>query len=354
MIEGGRYTNGRIAVANLGASIEGLERRRTEGANFGDLLALSNLLFARGDLLGRIADHDQAERVSIEAAESPPDAAAAFYIRARLAARFHRFEEAAAQLNDALRAGHPAREVDAEKAALLQATGRYHQALSLRERFAKERASIETLGALASLLAEMDRWAAAEATYAAALDADTGVSPLACGQLLFEWAVSAMRRGELDRAEALFAELDALLPQHVPARGHRAEVALARGQLDVALALITPLIEISDDPEYRATLAEIQAALGDDASAAREAERAAAGYDALLARRPEAFADHAAAFFMGIGNRPLLALALAAKNWALRDTPRSRSLFARAQRCVAVRSATCAISRGSTPVRRIA
>ena len=137
----------------------------------------------------------------------------------------------------------------------------------------------------------------------------TGVSPLPCGQLFFEWAVSAMRHGELDRAEALFAELDAILPQHVPARGHRAEVALARGQLEIALALITPLIEISDDPEYCAILAEILAALGDEAGAAREAGRAAAGYEHLLARRPEAYADHAAAFFMGIGNRPLLALA---------------------------------------------
>ena len=235
----------------------------------------------------------------------------------------------------------PLREVDVERAALFQATGRYPKALALREKIANENAGIHSLGALASLLAEMDRWAAAEAIYAVALDADTGVSPLPCGQLLFEWGVSAMRRGELDRAEVIFAELDALVPQHVPARGHRAEVALARGELDVALALIVPLIEIADDPEYRAIHAEILAARGDAAGAACEAERAAAGYDSLLARRPEAYADHAASFFMGIGNRPLLALALAAKNWALRDTPRSRKILVRAQRC-------------AVPVRRVA
>ena len=80
-------------------------------------------------------------------------------------------------------------------------------------------------------------------TYAAALDADNSVSPLPCGQLLFEWGVSAMRRGDLDRAEAIFIELDAVLPAHVPGRGHRAEVALARGQLDIAMALIMPLLE---------------------------------------------------------------------------------------------------------------
>ena len=48
-------------------------------------------------------------------------------------------------------------------------------------------------------------------------------------------------------------------------------------------------------------------------------------YERLLARRPEAYADHAAAFFMGIGNRPQLAFELASMNWKLRDTPRSRS-----------------------------
>jgi len=330
MIDGRRYTSGRIAIANLSASIESLEGRRLEGTTFEGMLALSRLLFVRGDLLGRIADHDQAERVAIEAVDVSPDAASGLYIRARLAGRFHGFKEAGALLDRALAAGYPEREVDAERAALLQATGRYAEALALRRGLAKDDPGIHTLGALASLLAEMDRWAAAEASYTAALDADTGVSPLPCGQLLFEWGVSAMRRGELDRAEALLGELDAILPQHVPGRGHRAEVALARGQLDVALALIAPLVEISDDPEYRATYAEILAARGERAAALHEADRAAAAYELLLARRPEAYADHAAAFFMGLGNRPQRAVDLALANWKLRDTARSRNLLARA------------------------
>lgn len=332
MIEGRRFTSGRIAVANLSVSIESLERRRAEGASFENLLALSNLLFVRGDLLGRIADHDRADRIATEAMDLSTDAASALYIRARLAGRFHRFKEAGGLLDRALAAGYPEREVDAERAALLQATGRYAEALTLRRGLAKDDPGIHTLGTLASLLAEMDRWAAAEASYTAALDADTGVSPLPCGQLLFEWGVSAMRRGELDRAEALLGELDAILPQHVPGRGHRAEVALARGQLDVALALIAPLVEISDDPEYRATYAEILAARGEGAAALHEADRAAAVHELLLARRPEAYADHAAGFFMGIGNRPQRAVDLALANWKLRDTPRSRNLLARALR----------------------
>ena len=110
--------------------------------------------------------------IATEAIALSPDAASALYIRARLAGRFHRFEEANALLDQALAAGYPGQEIDAEKAALLQATGRYGEALVLRERLAKDDPGIHTLGALASLLAEMDQWAAAETCYAAALDAD--------------------------------------------------------------------------------------------------------------------------------------------------------------------------------------
>jgi predicted Zn-dependent protease len=331
MIGARRYTSGRIAVANLTALIANLELRRLEQATFDNLVVLSRLLFLRGDLLGHIADHAQAEQAATEAIASSPGTGKSLYTGARLAARFHRFEEADGLLDRALAAGYSRQEIDVEKAALLQATGRYNEALILREGLARDDPGIHTLGALASLLAEMEQWTAAEPCYAAAFDADNGVSPFPCGQLLFEWGVSAMRRGDLERAETMFAELEALLPTHAPGRGHRAEGALARGELDVAAALIAPLLDTSDDPEYRAVYAEILAARG-DGQAASEAERAAAGYDQLLERWPEAYADHAAAFFIGVGNRPQLALNLARANWKLRDTPRSRSLLAKALR----------------------
>lgn len=330
MIDPGRYTSGRIAVANLSASIESLELLGVEHTTFQDLVALSKFLFLRGDVLGRIMDHDRAEQVANEAIALSPDVGSALYIRGQLAERFHRFAEANALLDQALTTGHPRQEIDVEKAALLQATGNYKEALVVRERLAKENPGIHTLGALASLLAEMDQWAAAEISYEAALDTDESTSPIPCSQLLFEWGVSAMRRGDLDRAEELFVELGAILPQHVPGRGHRAEVALARGQLDLAEALITPVLTIADDPEYRATYAEILVARGDSKAAISEAQRAAAAYERLLARRPEAYADHAAAFFMSVGNRPQLAVDLALANFKLRDTLRSRKLLDRA------------------------
>ena len=54
-------------------------------------------------------------------------------------------------------------------------------------------------------------------------------------------AVAARCAGGLGRAEEVLAQLDRILPALVPGRGHRTEVALAHGQLDLALALITPM-----------------------------------------------------------------------------------------------------------------
>lgn len=337
-IDPARYTSGRIALANLSSSIESLEFRRVEDARFEDLATLSELLFLRGDLLGRIADHDRAEAVAEEAAALCPAAVNALVIRARLAERFHRFDDAHALLDQATDSGGANRQIEATRAALFQATGKFGDALALRKRLAREDCGVDTLGALATLWAEMGRWANAEELYAEALYADDGVSPLPCAQLLFEWGVGAMRRGELERAEEIFAQLEAILPAHVPGRGHRAEVALALRHADAAAALIEPLLTASDDPEYVATHAEILAARGDRAGTMREARRATAAYESLLGRRPEAYADHAAAFFMGVGDRPLLALELATKNRALRDTPRSRALLARAEAAVACRA----------------
>ena len=163
MIEPGRYTSGRIAVANLSASIEALEHRRVEGASFEDLFALSKLLFLRGDLLGRIADHDRAERIAAEAVGVSPDVAKrALHPGPPRGAIPPLRRGGRAARSCASPPGIPDREVDAERAGLLQATGRYPEALALRERMAKEDPGMHTLGALASLLAEMDRWAAAE------------------------------------------------------------------------------------------------------------------------------------------------------------------------------------------------
>lgn len=317
-----RYTSGRKALADLCSSISRLERQRREIVCLEDLVALAELLLLRGDLLGCIADHDLAEAAAEEAVALFPTAGSALLIRARVAARFHRFRESHALLDLAMVNGGSRQQIMSTRAALLQATGKCWEALELRDRLAREHHSIQTLGALATLSAERDQFALAEILYAEALNADHGESPLPCAQLLYAWGVGAMRHGDLARAEEIFVQLEAVLPWHMPGQGRRAEVALARGQVEAAAALIESPLDASDDPAYVVIHAQILAALGHHAEAENESQRAAAAYASLLARRPEAYADRAAAFFMGVGNHPRLGIEVAKKHRALRYAPR--------------------------------
>ena len=104
----------------------------------------------------------------MEAVALAPKTAAALYIQARLAERFHRFAHADALFDRALAAGHPEFEIEMGRAAMFQASGCYSEALVLRERLVQVDRGIHTLGPLASLLAEMDQWRAAEIVFSRA------------------------------------------------------------------------------------------------------------------------------------------------------------------------------------------
>ena len=86
----------------------------------------------------------------------------------------------------------------------------------------------------------------------------------------------------------------------------------------------------SDDPDYAAQLARILSQVGRVEEAHEWRARAAARYDELLARHPEAFADHAAEFWLQAGADPHQALSLATRNLQVRRTPRAYELLSRA------------------------
>jgi imidazolonepropionase-like amidohydrolase len=67
--------------------------------------------------------------------------------------------------------------------------------------------------------------------------------------------------------------------------------------------------------------------------------RAAARYEELVARHLEAFADHAAEFWLEDGADPQWALWLAQKNVEVRQTPRAYKLLERARRATGTAAA---------------
>jgi tetratricopeptide (TPR) repeat protein len=223
-----------------------------------------------------------------------------------------------------------AESVDRERAAVFQGLGRYAEASVIREEDARRWPSFESLGALTTLCAERGDTERAERLHAESVPCYRGVSPLPLATLDFQLGVMWMHEGQLDRARDHLIAARRYVPAYAPAQGHLAEVEAELCHFDLAIALLDPLATTSDDPDYAAQLARICADAGYPADSRYWRERAAARYDELIAVHPEAFADHAADFWLAAGGDPGKALPLARMNLEIRKTPRACSLLSRA------------------------
>jgi tetratricopeptide (TPR) repeat protein len=299
------------------------------------------LVLMRGQFLGQIADYERAEILADALVGDAPSDGNAFVARAAVRATFHRFADALADLETAEQLGVHGGRVDSLRASIYQATGRYDEALTIRQHAAQRRADIRSLVAFASLQSERGDIEAAEQLFSAALQHYRDVSPFPVAWLYFQHGLMWMREGKLERARELFTAAHERLPQYAAAAGHLAEVEAALGQRDRAIELLQPLAHHSDDPDYAAQLARILAEVGQLEAAQRWRAVAAARYDDLIARHPEAFMDHAAEFWLTTGSDPRKALALAERNLALRPTPRAYELVLQAALAAGDTSAAC-------------
>ena len=262
---------------------------------------LVDLLILRGEVLGRIADDERAAELALVLVRDAPDDGAAWLARARTRAAFHRFVEALADLDAAGRRGADQAALDSERAAILQPVGCYVEARVLRRDAAERRPDFATLGALAVLEAEHGKVTEAERLFTEARRHYRGVSPFPVASLDFRRGLMWLGQRDLHTARAWFDVAVGRVPAYAPALGHLAEVDAALGARDAAIDRLRPLAASSDDPEYAASLASVLS----DAGYPQEAEHwrisAAARYDELVLRHPEAFVDHAAEFWLTVG-----------------------------------------------------
>jgi tetratricopeptide (TPR) repeat protein len=324
-------TDGTIALRNLEAQIEGLQPEAALcRAPVDERVRLIDLLALRGSILGTIADYERAQELADRLVHGAITAAPAFFVRAQARALFHRFADALEDLEVAERLGADADVVNRERAAVFQALGRYDEAFAIREEAAHRSPSFESLGALTTLHAERGDTDRAVRLHAESVRRYRGISPLPLAMLDFQLGTMWMHEGQLDRARDHLIAACRYVPAYAPAQGHFAEVEAELCHFDLAIALLIPLATTSDDPDYAAQLARIcaQAGYPDDARYWRQ--HAAERYDELIALHPEAFADHAADFWLGAGAEPEKALRLARMNFAIRKTPRARALLSRA------------------------
>ena len=220
--------------------------------------------------------------------------------------------------------------MDAYSWSFFQAVGRYDEAFALREEAAARRASFENVAALVGLHADRGEIEAAERRYAQSRSRYRGVSPFPLALLDFQLGLMWMNECRLDDARRSFETARCRVPAYAPAQGHLAEVEAQLGEIDSAVSRLYSLAESSDDPDYAGQLARILADAGRDGEARHWSRLAAARFDELVANHPEAFADHAAEFWLAAGADPDKALRLAKMNVEVRNTPRARGLLAQA------------------------
>jgi tetratricopeptide (TPR) repeat protein len=326
-----RTTAGTVALANLQTQIDGQEWQATAGrlsvSEWSDFIELVAL---RGRVLGRISDYEWAEELAEQLRLDAATDGLAFIARAHARATFHRFKDALTDLDEAQRIGTDSAVVDSERAGIFQATGMYDEALRFFLAAAERRADFQSLGALATLHAERRDVAAAERFFDESRNLYRGVSPFPLALFDFQRGLMWMGQGDLDRARTWLSAAHRRLPAYAPAQGHLAEVEAALGETETALARLRPLTASSDDPDYAASLARILTEIGRVEEARGWRARAVARYEELIARHPEAFADHAAEFWLEAGSDPHRALSLARMNLEVRQTPRAHELMARA------------------------
>jgi len=322
-------------VANLQAQIDGLAAqlagaRSWRASAVAERARLVDLLILRGEVLGRIADYERAAELAMVLVRDAPDDGAAWLARAGTRATFHRFSEALADLDAAGRCGADQATLDAERAAILQAVGCYAEARVLRRDAAERRPDFTTLGALAVLEAERGEVAQAERLFTEARRRYRGVSPFPVASLDFRRGLMWLSQRDLLTARAWFDVAVQRLPAYAPALGHLAEVDAALGARDAAINRLRPLAASSDDPEYAASLASVLSDAGQPVEAEQWRMSAAARYDELVVRHPEAFVDHAAGFWLTVGGDPQRGLGLVERDLTHSRAASANSLLRRA------------------------
>ena len=292
-------TAGVIAVRNLEARIDGQVSRATEGRlTVGERAELIELIALRGHVLGRIADAEWAAAMADELVGQVPTEARSFLARARMRGVFHRFEAALTDLDTAAALGGDRAELDAERAAIHQALGRYDEALTVRQEGVGSHAEFSALAALAGVYGERGELDEAERWFSEATRSYRGTSPFPLAILELQRGKLWMEHDDLRRARDWCDAAVRRLPAYVPAQGHLAELDAALGDTGAAIARLRPLALASDDPDYATQLGRILGDAGQTEEAQTWRGKAAARYDELLTRHRDAFADHAAEFWL--------------------------------------------------------
>ncbi len=330
-------TSAKIAYNNLNMDIADRQAAYAKTPTSESLTRLVDSLMARSQFAGKLSDLETIDQLTIAAMKDHVSDPQVHLTRANALSAIHKFALALGELKNAEHLGAPLDKVKQARASIFQATGQYDDALKIRT---DHDTSLDLPAAIVShaeLAGEMQKIDESEKLFADARAKYRDVSPFFVGWMDFQHASLLERRGERDEAKHVFAEAVQVLPSYTHAAVHLAALETP----ERALEILTPLVDTTDDPDVLAAMADALRRTGktDEATAMRT--RAKARYDELLKKYPEAFADHAASFYLGPQGDVKLALSLAKMNVENRKTEPSVELLMTAALANDAHDATC-------------
>lgn len=345
-----KTTSPSIELSNLDGQVADAEKVLERKPN--DLEAhqrLFGLLLLRARVLGRSSDLARAVALAEQGPTLAPQGSAGYLLRARGRAAAHRFEAALLDLDVAekqLEPGGKATQLRTQRGSVLAALGRLDEATKIFQSASRLDASTSALADYATALARAGQEKEADAMFVQAELKFRSLSPIPLVELYFERASMWERAGDLALATQLFRAANARLPQHVHVAVHLAALLPP----SEGVALLTPLTEQSDDPDLFAQLGMLKNSL-EKGSGAAMIERAKALYGEHSQKLPEAYADHAGWFWIGVGGDPQRGLAEARRNLEARPTADAYLLYLAAAQAASDAAATCDALRGAKALR---
>ena len=319
-------TDGEIAEINLESARRGAWARFAQDARLSGIVeAVVEHERLAAQFLGDLDALDRLDALASQFAGVDGSSRAAL-VQAEVASTAHRFGDARDHLAAAALMGAPREAIERHSLAIKQACGVDLDAvLAARRRIAATSNRLEDHVPLGAVLADLERFAEADAVYRQAFHAYHAMSPFplawVCFQLGMLWA-ELVPVPDLDLAAVWYKRALAYLPRYVKARVHLAEIYVSQDHTGDAETLLRPALS-SRDPEVRWRLADVLIAQGKFDEAETHLEAARVGFDRLLGRHRLAFADHAAEFYAGSGDDCRRALELAHANVANRPTHRA-------------------------------
>ena len=264
-----------------------------------------------------------------KAVAASPDLRVLRIRRAGVLGHLHRFAEAQADLEVALKSDPT--DPDARRALgkVLENLGKYAEAKP-HLAVPPSRPTYRDLGESAARLFKMGKTQHADHTLRIAAATYRDVHPIPLAWIDLQRGLLRLRTGRWSEAKQFFETAYNRLPQYYLVAEHLAEVEAKLGNHARALELYDAVVQQTQLPEFMAARAGVLADLGRKAEADAALTEADVRWDAILKAHGSAYAAHAIGFWLDDRPNPAKALKWADTNLKLRRDADSLLLGARA------------------------